>query len=122
MQPNRIILTTLAHVPAKTRFISAEPLIDEVDFSVEKALLDSFHWCIIGGESGNKTGKYQYRECKLEWIEKIMADLSDTNVAVFVKQMGGYLRNELKLMDKKGGDIDEWPAHLQVRDYPVKGL
>ena len=51
-----------------------------------------------------------------------MADLSDTNVAVFVKQMGGYLRNELKLMDKKGGDIDEWPAHLQVRDYPVKGL
>jgi protein gp37 len=51
----------LAKVPAKTRFISAEPLLEEVNFleKVEgRLILDDFHWIILGGESGNETGKY----------------------------------------------------------------
>jgi protein gp37 len=109
----------LAAIPAKTRFISAEPLIGNINFTIDKALLESYHWCIIGGESGNEIGKYQYRECKQEWIEKIITDLSDTDTPVFVKQMGTHLAKAMKLKDRHGGDIYEWPKYLQVRNFPL---
>ena len=112
---------TLANVPAKTRFISAEPLLGEIELKGLGAELDSFHWCIIGGESGNDTGNYRYRECRQEWIERIIADLQGTNVAVFVKQMGTYLAKQMGLKDRHGGDIDEWPEHLCIREFPAVG-
>ncbi len=108
---------TLANIPAKTRFISAEPLLRELDFK-QLQELDNFHWCIIGGESGNATGKYRYRECKQEWIEKIIDDLRYTKVAVFVKQMGTHLAKQMRLNDRHGGDIDEWPLNLRIREFP----
>ncbi len=110
---------TLAKIPAKTRFISAEPLLGELDLKQLGPALDSFHWCIIGGESGNENGKYRYRECKQEWIEKIINDLRDTNVAVFIKQMGTNLAKQMGLKDRHGGDIDEWPEHLRIREFPA---
>ncbi len=110
---------TLASIPAKTRFISAEPLLDQIDFSKFKDLMQHFHWVIIGGESGNEVGKFQYRECKQEWLEKIVNDLKPTDVAVFVKQTGSYLAKQLGLTDNHGGNMAEWPTHLQVREFPI---
>jgi len=110
---------TLAKIPAKTRFISAEPLLGEIDLKQLGSELDMFHWCIIGGESGNDTGKYRYRECRQEWIEKIIDDLRDTNIAVFVKQTGTYLAKQMGCKDRHGGDIDEWPEHLRIREFPA---
>jgi protein gp37 len=57
----------LKKVPAKIRFVSIEPLLE--NFDVFPDLPDCV---IIGGESGNKNGKYQYRPCRLEWIENII--------------------------------------------------
>lgn len=110
----------LATIPAKTRIISAESLLDELDFSTEKELMQHYHWVIVGGESGNEEGKYAYRECKQVWIEKIINDLRPIGVAVFVKQMGTHLADTMKLKDKKfGGDMQEWPTNLQVREFPA---
>lgn len=75
-------------------------------------------WVIVGGESGNETGKYRYRPCKLEWIEQIVNDCKEAGVPVFVKQLGTHLSKELKLKDRHGGNIDEFPSNLQVRQFP----
>jgi len=75
-------------------------------------------WIIIGGESGNEIGKYRYRPCKLEWIEDIVSDCQEAEIPVFIKQLGTYLSKELKMSDRHGGNIDEFPEHLQIREFP----
>jgi len=113
---NRIKI--LSDIPAKIRFISAEPLIGAIDLFTVNKQLENIHWCIIGGESGNDTGNYIYRPCELEWITKIIDDLKGTNVEVFVKQTGTWLSKHLNLSDRHGGDIDEWPSSIQLRSFP----
>lgn len=110
-------------VPAKIKFVSAEPLIGEIDQeTLTEWLTGSQHgqldWIIIGGESGNNTGEYRYRECKIEWIKEIIDWQKSWGRSVFVKQLGTYLAKELGLKDRHGGDIDEWPEELKVREFP----
>lgn len=114
----------LAKIPAKVRFISAEPILEEMDFLVRnndgERIIDSFHWVILGGESGNDTGKFRYRPSKVEWYEKAIKDLkTQTDVAVFMKQLGTHLSKELHFKkDRHGGEIENWPKHLQIREFP----
>jgi protein gp37 len=74
-----------------------------------------FDWVIIGGESGNKN---KYRPCKLEWIHDMAAKCVTVGVPVFIKQLGTHLANELKLHDRHGGDINEFPEYLRIRQFP----
>jgi protein gp37 len=108
----------LLKVNCKTRFVSFEPLHERVDMNLDLLDLLKIDWAIIGGESGNDTGKYKYRPCKLEWIEELVKDLSP-QTAIFIKQMGTHLAKELKMSDRHGGNIEEFPKHLQIRDFPL---
>lgn len=129
----------LMQTPAAVRFISAEPLLGEVDLSdflpvqtiggVEmETWLD---WVIVGGESGRKV-----RPCCLSWIRNIVHDCQSADVPVFVKQLGARpyetteddgsdgecrwpIGFELQLRDRKGGDPSEWPYDLRVREFPA---
>lgn len=106
------------NIPAKVRFASIEPLIESID-EIELYVVQRFiDWAIIGGESGNDTGKYRYRPCELHWIENIIETLKMDNIPVFVKQLGTHLAKELNLNDRHGGDISEWPEHIQIREMP----
>lgn len=102
----------LNKISAKVRFVSFEPLRERIimDFDLSK-----IHWLIIGGESGNETGKYRYRRCEVEWIE----DFIDLKPAIFVKQLGTYLAKKLKLKDRHGRDINEFPIRIRIREYPI---
>ena len=76
---------------------------------------------ILGGESGNEKGPYGYRPSEVSWYELAISELKEnTNVAVFNKQLGCYLRNELKLRHYHGGKMEEWPKSLQFREFPVE--
>lgn len=109
-------------------WISAEPLIGPLDslwhWLEDIDIGDEEHsvwttvpsWIVIGGESGNDQGKYRYRECKLEWIEDIIEKCQRYGVPVFVKQLGTHLAKKLGLKDRHGGNIEEWPEHLRVRE------
>jgi protein gp37 len=111
-------LDHLEKVKAKIKFISFEPLHEKI----EAGFVGMVDWVIIGGESGNETGKYRYRPCELGWIEKIIDGYRDhpyTNPAVFVKQLGTHLAKQLGLKDRHGGNIDEWPEHLRIREFPI---
>jgi protein gp37 len=71
----------LRKVKCYTRFISFEPLIG----SVGKLNLRGIDWAIIGGESG-----HHYRPVQKEWIEEIIEQCKEQDVAVFFKQWGGF--------------------------------
>lgn len=105
----------LIKVPSVVRFISAEPLLELVDLD----FLNSIHWVIVGGESGNSTGKYRFRKCSLGEIAYILIQCQESNVPVFIKQLGTWLSKELKLNDPHGGDISEWPKDYQIRQMPA---
>jgi protein gp37 len=118
----------LVRTPARTKFLSLEPMHGEIDLEVArlyvKRLDVSFYalpgidWVIVGGESGNENGQYRYRECKIEWIEKVIEQCRRSHIPVFVKQLGTHLAKQLKLSDRHGGNIDEWPEHLRIREFP----
>ncbi len=108
------------------KFLSLEPLHEEIVLSeamvkirnVDFHVLPAFDWIVVGGESGNETGKYLYRPCELSWIERIVKDCKINSIPVFVKQLGTHLAKELKLKDRHGGEIDEFPEHLKIRQFP----
>ncbi len=92
------------------------------------------HWVIIGGESGPGA-----RPCNIDWIRSLIAQCKAAAVPCFTKQLGSspfdssvpivtnrvrggrliaLTTNTIKLKDRKGGDIDEFPADLRVREFP----
>lgn len=86
----------------------------EVDHNSD-AMLD---WVIVGGESGPHA-----RPCNIDWIRSIRDQCQAAGVPCFVKQLGAftvYDRAEAiyAIRDPKGGDPDEWPADLRLREFP----
>lgn len=107
------VVESLTRLHCASWWISAEPLLGPMDGLWD--YIDRPSWMVVGGESGNENGKYRYRECKLEWIENIVDKCQNYFVPVFVKQLGTHLAKKLGLKDRHGGNIDEWPEHLRVR-------
>lgn len=99
----------LRKTDATLKWVSFEPLINEISSSN----LEDINWAVVGGESGR-----EYRPCKIEWIEKIIEQCKEQNVSVFVKQIGTHYAKLNKLKSFKGGDISEFPASLQIRQFP----
>lgn len=92
-------INDLRKVKCHTRFISFEPLLD----SVGKVNLRGIDWAIIGGESG-----HNYRPVEKKWIEEIIDQCEEQEVAVFFKQWGGF-------RPKAGGRIIN---RKKYSDYP----
>lgn len=87
-------LPRIAHLreaPAKVRFLSIEPLLEDlgsVDF-------DGIHWVIVGGESGHGA-----RPMKKEWVMNIRDQCLQSGVPFFFKQWGGVQKS------KTGRELD----------------
>ena len=109
----------LAGIKAKLRFLSCEPLIQQLRLKeIQFEVLNAIGWVIIGGESGNDFGPWKYRPSQLLWFESIVEDCKSFGVPVFVKQLGTHLAKELLLRDRTGGDINELPESVAVREMP----
>ncbi|WP_019670789.1 DUF5131 family protein [Eudoraea adriatica] len=107
-------LSYLQEIPLTT-FVSFEPLLGPITWTDSMSSMD---WIIIGGESGNETGKYRYRPMELSWALDLLQDAQKHDVPVFVKQMGTYLAKQLGHKDRHGGDLDYFPEELKVREFP----
>ena len=87
-------------------------------------------WVIVGGESGPGA-----RSCEVAWIRDVVRQCREASVPVFVKQVGssprgggdvgpdGIERCErwssfTRPANAKGGDPQEWPSDLRVREFP----
>lgn len=121
-------LPILHGVPCKVRWASFEPLIGEIrlverdrrngDLVLAGPGITDLDWAVIGGESGNETGKYRYRVCEIQWIMNLIKDCKYIDIPVFIKQLGTHLSKQMGLSDRHGGNADEWPQHLRVRQFP----
>lgn len=101
--------------------------------------LPRLDWVVVGGESGAGA-----RPFNVAWANDIKEECQLAGVPVFVKQLGrrvfwdgctvqwqglGQNASEdgnfdggvgwwVRLKDKKGGDMAEWPRDLRVREFP----
>jgi protein gp37 len=110
-------LPELFEVPAAVRFLSVEPLLGPIDISWWLGT-GGFHWVIVGGESGHGA-----RPCDLSWIRSIRDQCRSAGTPLFIKQMGSnpiadFADATVNFRDSKGGDIDEWPEDLKIREFP----
>ena len=71
----------LRKVKCHVRFISFEPLLEEIN----KVNLSNIDWAIIGGESG-----HHYRSVEEKWVQSLIKQCQQQNVKVFFKQWGGF--------------------------------
>lgn len=114
-------MSYLCRVPAAIHFLSLEPLLENV-FPMS---LDGIDWVIVGGESGGGS-----RPFDLDWARNTVESCRRAGVSVFVKQMGdasvwplddaarSALRSGRIRLKPKGGDWNEWPADLRIREFP----
>ena len=71
----------LRKVPASIRFLSVEPLLEDVGV----LNLKDIHWVIVGGESGPKA-----RPMYSSWAQAVQHQCEAQEVAFFFKQWGGW--------------------------------
>jgi protein gp37 len=105
----------LLSTPAAVRFLSVEPMLEGIDMT--PFMVDGLDWVIVGGESGRYA-----RPFDVQWARDIVADCRAAGIAVFVKQLGSCPHDNgqlLRLVDGHGGDANEWPAELRVREFPA---
>ncbi|ROT94363.1 phage Gp37/Gp68 family protein [Marinobacter sp. R17] len=84
----------IRRVPATVRFLSVEPLLEDVG----KLDLTNIHWVIVGGESGRKA-----RPLREEWVNRIQVQCEEQNVAFFFKQWGTWGADGKKRNKKANG-------------------
>jgi protein gp37 len=89
----------LRRAPAKVRFLSIEPLLEDLG----EIDLSGITWVIVGGESGPGA-----RPMKREWVVSIRRQCREQGVPFFFKQWGGVRKAKNgRLLD--GRTYDEYP-------------
>lgn len=97
-----------------TRFLSVEPQWETVCLAEWLPLID---WVIQGGESGPLARGFQ-----VEWAESLISQCRSYEVPYFLKQLGANVTwkgHSSALRHAHGGDWEEWPAELRVREFPA---
>jgi protein gp37 len=94
--------------------------------------LADINWIVVGGESGHGA-----RPLHTSWLHSLIRQFRGADIPIFVKQLGSNYQDpengiagcqtvvaeeygslHLRLKSRKGGDINEWPEHLRIREFP----
>ena len=133
----------LREAPAKVRFLSIEPLLEDLGL----VNLSGIHWVIVGGESGAGA-----RPMQKEWVLSIRDQCRAARVPFFFKQWGGIRKGKAgraidgvtydKMPDRAdnlmadrarrlrlGAEVDRWfeenaapkPVSLFTTGFPAAG-
>ncbi len=100
-------IDALRHSPARVRFLSIEPLIEDLG----KINLNGIHWVIVGGESGPGA-----RPMAPEWVRNIRDQCENAGIPFFFKQWGGTRKKKAgrildgRTYDQVPGDEEPLPA------------
>ena len=96
----------LKRVPAAVRFLSVEPLLE--DIPVRAPWLDGIDWVLVGGESG-----LGYRNIKPEWARHWRDTALEAGVAFHFKQWSGLRPKDLgRMLDGRIWDESPIPRHV----------
>jgi len=128
----------LLQTPAACRFLSCEPILEELDLQhwIKCACSEiwpneghppdcptkKLNWVIVGGESGPNA-----RPCHVEWIRSIVRQCREAGVACWVKQLGSDAwtgdpndpsEDKIETSDRAGGNMAGCPSDLRIRQLP----
>lgn len=101
----------LRQVNASTRFLSIEPLLEDIG----KFDLNGISWVIVGGESGHGA-----RPMKESWALSVKNQCINSGVSFFFKQWGAWNKDGLRKNKKANGRFldgkvwDGYPASLSM--------
>jgi protein gp37 len=123
----------LVRCPAAVRFLSCEPLLDEVDLrswlsgtEVNGVVfgrpvgtcvewIPPIDWVIVGGESGPNA-----RDCDVLWIDRVVEHCHAAGVPVFVKQLGARPMlgdvSDRYGWPTEGGPVDWQTGRIRLKD------
>jgi protein gp37 len=96
----------LAEVPCQTRFVSFEPLVD----NVTPVDLEAIDWAIVGGET-QPDG--EFTELDHEWAREVRQACNRDGCAYFFKQDSGYTDGQRPWLELANGQrkrIQEFPG------------
>lgn len=96
-------LEVLRRIPAYVRFISFEPLLEDMGYFD----LTSIRWVIAGGESGP-----HYRPMELDWVRNIRDRCRMADVAFFFKQSAGPRPGMNRTLE--GREWNEFPDEVRA--------
>ena len=94
----------LLAVPARVRFLSIEPLLEDVG----KLNLSGIDWAIIGGESGPGC-----RPMEKPWVVSLRRQCREAKVRFFFKQWGGFPKG-VRGRELDGRTYDDSPPRLAL--------
>nr|WP_244244112.1 phage Gp37/Gp68 family protein [Lysobacter alkalisoli] len=104
-------IDSLRRVPASIRFLSCEPLLEDLG----EIDLTDIHWVIVGGESGAKA-----RPMDASWANSIREQCENQGAAFFFKQWGGWGADGKKRSKSANGRLlegrtwDQMPAGFNL--------
>jgi protein gp37 len=94
----------LRQAPAATRFLSVEPLLEDLgDLD-----LNGIHWVIVGGESGAGA-----RRMQKDWVVSLRDQCERADVPFFFKQWGG-VRKSAAGRELEGKKYDGLPRRVSL--------
>ncbi|MBM9499213.1 phage Gp37/Gp68 family protein [Leptospira sp. 201903071] len=102
-------IKTLQETNLSTRFLSIEPLLEDLG----KFNLKKIDWVIVGGESGPRS-----RPIEESWVLSIKEQCKKNQVPFFFKQWGG-VRKHITGRTLLGKTFDEFPK-IQKKDAPIR--
>ena len=112
----------LQQIPARVRFLSAEPLLGPLslpiaafDGSGSFSAMDGIHWVIVGGESGRGTN---VRPMHPQWVRDIRDDCARAGVPFLFKQWGRWV-TEAQAPDDIVLPASSWQARGWKRSDPT---
>lgn len=98
----------LRQVDAKIRFLSIEPLLEDLGYID----LTDIDWVIVGGESGPRA-----RPMESAWVENVKKQADESCVAFLFKQWGTWGADGVKRNKKTNGRVFQggtWDGYPQV--------
>ena len=95
----------LRQSPAATRFLSIEPLLEDLG----QINLEGIDWVIVGGESGPGA-----RPVRPEWVESLRNQCEQSSVAFFFKQWGGVRKSKTGRA-LNGRTYDAFPSVVRAK-------
>ena len=99
----------LLDTPTAVRFLSCEPLLEDLDCTkLGMWLRQGIHWVIVGGESGPRR-----REFRAEWAHNIFDVCRAMGVPFFGKQIGAQYPGA-PLVLPGIGVVKEWPEEVSA--------
>ena len=102
-------IADLQATPAAVRFLSVEPLLEDLG----RIPLKGISWVIVGGESGPGA-----RPMKEEWVISIKEQCADEGVPFFFKQWGG-VHKKVRGRSLRGRTYDGFPKRVKNPILPA---